>query len=153
MENIFDNRSVWKSIEKFILKVITILNQTIFNEDDNSKRDLNIGEQTIYIEELVKYEDIINNEKIEPLSAHELIYYILITTKKEKIILQIYIFCFLSGKPFLANIIIYLDIRIFYFLSGKSSLIYTNIYSLFKDYLKVLNRREGCELELIKRKE
>ena len=47
VENTFDDRSVWKNIEKFVPEAMATLKQTIFNGGDDSTGELDVGGYTV----------------------------------------------------------------------------------------------------------
>ena len=63
------------------------LNRTVFNGGDESTGELDIGDWTVHNGALEKCEDVTGDEVIEPLSARNLLRYILMAAKGEQMTL------------------------------------------------------------------
>lgn len=87
VENTFDDKSVWRNIEKFIPEAMATLNMAIFKGLDESMGELDVGDWTVQNGELMRCEEVMADKEIEPLSAHDLLRHILMAAKGEKITL------------------------------------------------------------------
>lgn len=90
VENTFDDRAVWKNIEKAVPEAMAHLNLQIFHGGDDSEGEFDIGDWVIENGELVRLEDSNidtdeDDEVVEPLTAHELLRHILMAAKGEKV--------------------------------------------------------------------
>ena len=84
--NTFDDREIWRSIEKAVPEAMAELNRLIFSGEDESQGELDVGDWVVQGDTLTKLEDARLQEGEVPhiLSAHELLKFILMSAKGEK---------------------------------------------------------------------
>ncbi|KAL9065324.1 MAG: hypothetical protein Q9161_008311 [Pseudevernia consocians] len=88
VEGTFDDRNVWRSIEKAVLQVMAELNRQIFKDDSDEGIDsVGLEEWTLIDGKLIKVEEMNLDEeqKVIILIAHELLREILMMIKGEQV--------------------------------------------------------------------
>ena len=88
VEGTFDDRNVWKAIEKAVPQAMAELNRQIFKGDnDEGTGAVDLGDWTLIDKKLMKVEDVdlAEGQEVVILTAHELLREILMMAKGEQV--------------------------------------------------------------------